>query len=114
MRARMRAMRTTGSPLKRPLNLDGDDWTEMLRQTVSPQKQDREELKRMRDSINTGAFGEIEAPVPRPRVVSDGRGFATSIDLMHSLFGDAKSPTKSAKVAAVKPKGFQVCLPSHT
>jgi nuclear pore complex protein Nup98-Nup96 len=115
MRARMRAMRTTGSPLKRKLKLDDDDWTDMLRRTLSPQKQDREQLKRMRDSINDGAYlGDKEnrptlATTAQGRVVSDGRGFATSIDLMHSLFGEAKSPVKILKAPA-KSKGFEVGL----
>ncbi len=117
MRARMRAMRTTGSPLKRKIKFDDNDWAEMLRQSVSPQKQDRDRLKRMRDSINNGAIlggdekdGAANATV-RGRVVSDGRGFATSIDLMHSLFGEARSPVKSAKIPQ-KGKGFEVGLPS--
>jgi nuclear pore complex protein Nup98-Nup96 len=114
MRARMRAMRTSGSPQKRPLNLEGDDWTEMLQQTISPKKQDREELKRMRDSINTGGLLEgTRTTVAKARVVSDGRGFATSIDLMHSLFGEAKSPAKATKVPVTKGVGFQVCLSPH-
>jgi nuclear pore complex protein Nup98-Nup96 len=119
MRARMRAMRTTGSPLKRKIKFDDNDWTEMLRQSVSPQKQDREQLKRMRDSINNGAVlgGDEKDGAPtstmRGRVVSDGRGFATSIDLMHSLFGEARSPVKSAKLPQ-KGKGFEVGLPSYS
>jgi nuclear pore complex protein Nup98-Nup96 len=117
MRARMRAMRTTGSPLKRKIKFDDNDWAEMLRQSVSPQKQDREQLKRMRDSINNGAIlGDDEKDgaansTMRGRVVSDGRGFATSIDLMHSLFGEARSPVKSVKIPQ-KGKGFEVGLPS--
>jgi len=119
MRARMRAMRTTGSPLKRKIKFDDNDWTEMLRQSVSPQKQDREQLKRMRDSMNNGAVLEdsekdgAPASTMRARVVSDGHGFATSIDLMHSLFGEARSPVKSAKLPQ-KGKGFEVGLPSCT
>jgi len=115
MRARMRAMRSTGSPLKRKLKLDEDDWTDMLRRTISPQKQDREQLKRMRDSINAGVTQGNEethstrASTMRGRSGSDGRGFATSIDLMHSLFGEAKGPAKSSKTP-LKGKGFEVGL----
>jgi len=117
MRARMRAMRTKGSPLKGKIKFDDGDWAEMLRQSVSPQKQDREQLKRMRDSLNTGAIpggnerGGAANSTMRGRVVSDGRGFATSIDLMHSLFGEARSPVKNAKMPQ-KGKGFEVGLPS--
>jgi nuclear pore complex protein Nup98-Nup96 len=117
MRARMRAMRATSSPLKRKIKFDDNDWAEMLRQSVSPQKQDREQLKRTRDSIiNGAALGGDEKDgaanlTTRGRVVSDGHGFATSIDLMHSLFGEARSPVKSAKVPQ-KGKGFEVGFPS--
>lgn len=116
MRARMRAMRTTGSPLKRKLKLDDDDWTDMLRRSVSPQKQDRAQLKKMRDSVNDSTLignpknSTALASTMRGRVVSDGRGFATSIDLMHSLFGEAKSPVKVVNAPA-KSKGFEVGLP---
>ena len=56
-------------------------------------------------------LGNELVPAARSRVVSDGRGFATSIDLMNSLFGQTKSPVKAAKVSA-KPKGFEVGAPS--
>jgi nuclear pore complex protein Nup98-Nup96 len=113
MRARMRAMKSSGTPSKRKLQLEDDGWTETLQRTISPRKQDRAELKRLRDSVMLGDTDE-PAPVPRNRVVSDGRGFATSIDLMHSLFGETKSPIKSpAKIAKLpaKANGFEVGFP---
>ena len=105
MRARLRESRATGSPLKRKLELNDDNWMDMLEQTISPQKQDREHLKQIRD-METDAllFGSPQKTLVSPvknRVVSDGRGFATSIDLMHSLFGEPKSPAKPAKTAKV-------------
>lgn len=107
MRARLRAMRASGSPLKKKLQLPYDDWAELLQRSVSPRKQDREELKRMANSIENGDLGGNEEEVtltPRNRAVSDGHGFATSIDLMNSLFGETKSPVKANKAA----KGFEV------
>jgi nuclear pore complex protein Nup98-Nup96 len=117
MRARMRAMRTTASPLKRKLKVDENDWSEMLRRTVSPAKRDREQLKLMRDSVNDGALlgsdekNDAQISTMRNRVISDGRGFATSIDLMHSWFGEARSPVKNSRIPQ-KGKGFEVGLPS--
>ncbi|KFY60039.1 hypothetical protein V497_03928 [Pseudogymnoascus sp. VKM F-4516 (FW-969)] len=105
MRARLRESRAAGSPLKRKLELNDDNWMDMLEQTISPQKQDREHLKQIRD-METDAllFGSPQKTLASPaknRVISDGRGFATSIDLMHSLFGEPKSPAKPAKPAKV-------------
>ncbi|KAI9745522.1 MAG: hypothetical protein M1818_001056 [Claussenomyces sp. TS43310] len=117
MRARLRAMRTSGSPLKRKLQLPDDDWAELLQQSVSPRKQDREQLKRVAElggdrGLLMGSEEETR-PTSRSRIVSDSRGFATSIDLMHSLFGDAKSPAKTAK-APVKAEGFEWPYPKAT
>ena len=110
MRARLRASKGTGTPMKQKFSA-GDDWAATLRNTVSPQKQDRALLKSLID-IHGDEPGPDSEPTPLPkRVVSDGRGFATSIDLMNSLFGQARSPVK-AKVPA-KPKGFEVGSPSR-
>lgn len=57
--------------------------------------------------IDFDAASDDDEPVRQApkRIEPDSRGFATSIDLMASLFGQTKSPTK-AKVA----KGFEVRL----
>jgi nuclear pore complex protein Nup98-Nup96 len=113
MRARLRAMQNSDSPLKQTLQVEQDDWADMLQRTVSPQKRDREQLKRMRDSVADGTGLDSPskklAPANRGRIVSDGRGFATSIDLMHSLFGESKSPMKMAPIPE-KRSGFEVGL----
>ncbi|KAL3423762.1 nucleoporin autopeptidase [Phlyctema vagabunda] len=104
VRARLRA-RNGRTPSKN--FTAGDDWTSMLKTTISPQKQDRAFLKSLINVHgNDSPVKANEAPLVRNRVVSDGRGFATSIDLMNSLFGQAKSPQKVAKVPAPK-KGFE-------
>jgi nuclear pore complex protein Nup98-Nup96 len=110
MRARMRALKNSETPSKQKLTV-GDDWANTLAKTVSPQKQDRKLLKSLIDIHGNEPRPDTEqTPVTR-RVISDGRGFATSIDLMNSLFGQARSPTKVAKVLAVS-KGFEVGVPS--
>ncbi|KAH9216461.1 nuclear protein 96-domain-containing protein [Leptodontidium sp. 2 PMI_412] len=104
LRARMRALKSSETPSKNKFSA-GDDWANTLQATISPQKQDRALLKSMMDVHGNDARPESE-PTPMPkRVVSDGRGFATSIDLMNSLFGQTRSPVK-AKVPA-KLKGFE-------
>ena len=107
LRARMRAVRASGSPLKRKVQVNDDEWTNVLQQSVSPRKQDRSELKRLAQSVNENNYQP--KPTTKGRNVSDGNGFATSIDLMHSLFGETKVKTK-AKVTSTA-KGFEVGLP---
>jgi nuclear pore complex protein Nup98-Nup96 len=111
VRARMRAAKNSGTPIKSRFAA-GNDWTSTLKTTISPQKQDRALLK-SRVELQGNEFPADAEPIPvapRNRVVSDGRGFATSIDLMNSLFGQTRSPVK-AKVP-VKAKGFEVGAPS--
>ncbi|RDW88821.1 hypothetical protein BP6252_00853 [Coleophoma cylindrospora] len=105
VRARMRA-NAGKTPSKK--FAAGDDWTNMLKTTISPQKQDRALLKRLID-VNGDSptkAGTEDTPVARNKFASDARGFATSIDLMNSLFGQTKSPMKATK-APVKQKGFE-------
>jgi nuclear pore complex protein Nup98-Nup96 len=111
VRARLRAAKNSGTPIKFKFT-EGNDWTNALKNTISPQKQDRALLKSLIDIHgNDSPPHEEQTPVaPRNRVVSDGRGFATSIDLMNSLFGQTRSPVKP-KVPA-KAKGFEVGAPS--
>lgn len=109
LRARMRLEQ--GTPLKKKVMFadDNEDWATMLQQTVSPQKRDRAELKRIRDDEAEAEFsGSPSKMTAKNRVVSDGRGFATSIDLMHSLFGETKSPMKARAADKPKSSGFEV------
>jgi nuclear pore complex protein Nup98-Nup96 len=110
MRARMRALKNSDTPVKRNFAA-GNDWVGTLATTISPQKQDRALLKTLVDLGEDLRPDHEPASAVRSRVVSDGRGFATSIDLMNSLWGQTKSPVKAAKVPA-KPKGFEVGVPS--
>ncbi|KAF4637950.1 hypothetical protein G7Y89_g131 [Cudoniella acicularis] len=105
VRARLRAVQKAETPVKRKFAA-GNDWTSTLKTTISPQKQDRALLKSLIDIHGNDLRPEAEPTPTARRIVSDGRGFATSIDLMNSLFGQIKSPVKVAKVPA-KMKGFE-------
>ncbi|ROW08527.1 hypothetical protein VMCG_03045 [Cytospora schulzeri] len=88
MRARMRAIKDSNTPLKLQV-ADGDDWMDMLQKTISPAKRDRAALKMINEEEayeDLKASTRQDAPQAKPNVVSDGRGFATSIELMNSLF----------------------------
>ncbi|KEY67671.1 hypothetical protein S7711_03924 [Stachybotrys chartarum IBT 7711] len=115
LRARMRAMKDSVGPLKLEV-ADGDDWMEMLRKTVSPVKRDRQLLRELNDSPSRRAGQLIDfeddgddkfkssimrkstarasrmenMPAKTQLGLDKGRGFATSIDLMNSLFEKPK------------------------
>ncbi len=112
MRARLRAIKEANTPMKVQV-ADGDNWMEMLQKTVSPQKRDRVALKTLGEH---GAFVDAvkesptkldkKAATPRRRNMNDNHGFATSIDLMNSLFEKAKAPTAETSDAITLSKGF--------
>ena len=97
-----------GTPGKLAADL-GDPWAEQLQQTISPRKQDRQTLRESQAHL----FQDLESVkdlTPRPTGESrDGKGFATSIDLMNSLFGkeEARKSGRGTKRASAK-KGFEV------
>ncbi|KAI0022794.1 nuclear protein 96-domain-containing protein [Xylariomycetidae sp. FL0641] len=102
MRARMRAVRGSATPVKVQIAA-GDDWMDMLGKTISPQKRDRALLRSIHEA---GVQRELDSAPLKKRVVSDGRGFATSIDLMNSLFEKAKAPAENLQ-ASVRPQGVK-------
>ncbi|KAK1968325.1 hypothetical protein LY78DRAFT_655304 [Colletotrichum sublineola] len=95
LRARMRALKGSATPMKLQV-AGGDEWMDMLQRSVSPQKRDRALLRSVNEAALRPAVEEAEGTEQKGRVVSDGRGFATSIDLMNSLFEKAKAPAPSA------------------
>ncbi|KAK6211005.1 nucleoporin autopeptidase [Colletotrichum tabaci] len=95
LRARMRALKGSATPMKLQV-AGGDEWMDMLQRSVSPQKRDRAFLRSVNEAALQPAVQDAEATGQRGRVVSDGRGFATSIDLMNSLFERAKAPSVPA------------------
>jgi nuclear pore complex protein Nup98-Nup96 len=110
VRARLRASQKAATPMKKKFSAD-NDWAATLRKTVSPKKQDRALLKSL-IRFDDDSQPDFEPTPTAKRVVSDTRGFATSIDLMNSLFGKTKSPVKTAKIPA-KSKGFEVGAPVY-
>ena len=97
-----------GTPGKLAADL-GDPWAEQLQQTISPRKQDRQTLRESQARL----FQDLEIvkemtprPTGEPR---GGKGFATSIDLMNSLFGkeEARKIGRGIKQASAK-NGFEV------
>lgn len=132
LRARMRAMKDSIGPVRLEV-ADGDDWMEMLRKTVSPVKRDRHILREENESPSrqngrlvtfdgedandfrkTSIWGRSPSKADRSEAFSastkqpgmdQGRGFATSIDLMNSLF--EKPKTKPAR------QNFDSSLPSQ-
>lgn len=134
LRARMRAMKESAGPTRLEV-ADGDDWMEMLRKTVSPAKRDRQFLKEANESMRHPGmlinFDKSEEegdprnstwksrPTPsqaREQALSakmnmdKGRGFATSIDLMNSLFEKPKPMAQSLR-ASTSAKGFPKVSP---
>ncbi|OHE93446.1 nucleoporin autopeptidase [Colletotrichum orchidophilum] len=95
LRARMRALKGSATPMKLQV-AGGDEWMDMLQRSVSPQKRDRAFLRIANETASCPPAEEAEAASRKSRVVSDGRGFATSIDLMNSLFEKAKAPPAPA------------------
>lgn len=121
LRARMRAVKDSAGPVTLEV-ADGDDWAEMLRKTVSPVKRDRQLLRELNDSPSKMLIDFGESPVKSGwgrKAAKDGkqdgfganlagdknRGFATSIDLMNSLFEKPK-PARENMRASTTTKGF--------
>lgn len=81
------------SPTNLNLNLHGN-WAEQLNRTISPRKQDRQALRDMQNRAFADREGDgDETPTKaKPTRGAEGREphFATSIDLMNSLFGQPK------------------------
>ncbi|PFH58897.1 hypothetical protein XA68_13064 [Ophiocordyceps unilateralis] len=129
LRARMRAMKDSIGPVRLEVP-DGDDWMSMLMKTVSPAKRDRQQLREQNESPSKrqrvgnlisldddgGHLGKSsiwgrspskadQASAAKIQLAMDqGQGFATSIDLMNSLF--EKSRFAKTPVASVPTKGL--------
>ncbi|MCJ1472218.1 Nuclear pore complex protein Nup98-Nup96 [Lambiella insularis] len=102
-----------GTPGKSLFHM-GDDWAEQLQRTISPRKQDRQALRQSQALLFDESVHEREeTPITRapPR---DAKGFATSIDLMNSLFGkeQARKSGRSVKQTG-SGKGFEWPYPKR-
>ncbi len=109
MRARMRAIKSSATPMRVQVAA-GDDWMDMLSKSISPQKRDRALLRSIHeaDKYRSAVDTVGKASPTKKRIVSDSKGFATSIDLMNSLFEKAKVPTENLQ-ASLRPEGVKVC-----
>lgn len=98
------SMANFGSPLRKPI-LDVD-WDEQLIRTISPKKQDRRLLRESQGAV----LKELYQSKPVPSVVDkEVNPFATSIDVMKSLFGDnTPANGQRGKKQGSDGKGFQV------
>ncbi|KAK8045214.1 hypothetical protein PG993_005238 [Apiospora rasikravindrae] len=106
MRARMRAIKESATPVKVQVAA-GDDWMDMLQKTISPRKRDRVHLKSQREAGSYGKESVLDVKSPsKKRVVSDSKGFATSIDLMKSIFDQAKAPAEVVQ-PSVRPQNVK-------
>ncbi|KAK4230111.1 hypothetical protein QBC38DRAFT_517422 [Podospora fimiseda] len=100
LRARMRAVKKATAPTKIEV-AGGDDWTQILQASVrAPRTVDRAALRAMNESGEVWEMKDRGSPAPQK--VVEGPGFATSIDLMKSLFDQAKGPSQSAQAAPTK------------
>ncbi|KAF7592863.1 hypothetical protein BBP40_012342 [Aspergillus hancockii] len=77
------SLKPWNTPPKARLDLSGD-WAEQLQRTISPRKQDRDALR----EIQANAFTDraLHDDTREPIADTQQKGFATSIDLMNSLF----------------------------
>lgn len=105
MRARMRAVKKSTAPTRIEV-AGGDDWTQILQASVrAPRTVDRATLRALNESGAAWDLKDRGSPSPQKNAPApDGAGFATSIDLMKSLFEQAKGPTRP--VQASPAKGF--------
>ncbi|TLS28835.1 hypothetical protein PpBr36_00305 [Pyricularia pennisetigena] len=104
MRARMRAIRESTAPARYEVT-GGDDWMDILKKSVnSGRPRDRAALQISQEvAVNKLPEQPARDKSGSRRVVSDGRGFATSIDLMNSLFGKDKISAADDAAAFVQP-----------
>lgn len=103
MRARMRAIKKSAAPTKIEV-AGGDDWTQILQASVrAPRTVDRATLRALNESGAVWDMKDRGSPAPQKSApVPDGAGFATSIDLMKSLFEQAKGPTQPVQPSPAK------------
>ncbi|PWY87626.1 hypothetical protein BO70DRAFT_198647 [Aspergillus heteromorphus CBS 117.55] len=97
-------LRPWDTPSKARLDLNGD-WAAHLQRTISPRKQDRDALR----EIQANAFTDrpLFEDSPQKSADSPQKGFATSIDLMNSLFQQPRKQAPSPFKQSVRPTGLE-------
>ena len=98
-----------GTPGKLKFN-DKGDWATELQRTISPRKQDRKALRESQAYVmqpsDKDHYGKPKVAV---RTGTGAPGFATSIDLMHSLFGqDQEHRVQQGNEKEKQGSGFKV------
>lgn len=92
------------TPAKNRLILESN-WTEQLQRTASPRKQTRQAL---RESQATVPMARDE-PTGTSKPLGADKGFATSIDIMNSLFGrNQDGQAVGGRKQSAEGKGFEV------
>ena len=81
-----------------------NDWSQQLQKTISPKKQDRGALRETQTKIDKQYHTSREETLKGTTAQKGGVGFATSIDLMNSLFG-LEEARKSGQRIGQKSKG---------
>ncbi|OJD16402.1 hypothetical protein AJ78_03432 [Emergomyces pasteurianus Ep9510] len=106
-----------GTPSHARLDLGGN-WAEQLQRTISPRKQDRQALREIQGNVFADKNDEDggSTPTKSTRPSRQGPGFATSIDLMNSLFPQANTGGGQGKLHGkdAKAKGFQWPYPKQS
>jgi nuclear pore complex protein Nup98-Nup96 len=93
-----------GTP-KRPFNIM-DDWAEQLQKTISPKKQDRSALRASQAVFFRNADQDLDTTLTKDTRLKPTSEITTSIELMHSLFGQEEA-RKSVKKKPTS-NGFKV------
>ena len=97
-----------GTPRVSVVNM-ANDWAEQLQRTMSPRKQDRQVLRQSQARLLNKTESEEEDTPTAHAPKRDRAGFATSIDLMNSLFGKEELRKSSRDVQQTrKGQGFEV------
>ncbi|MCJ1249171.1 hypothetical protein MMC30_006394 [Trapelia coarctata] len=104
-----------GSGTPRKAMTMGDDWAEQLERTISPRKHDRQVLRESQARFfKENETEHEETPMAEP-LSRQGNGFATSIDLMNSIFGKEELRKSGGNVKqARKAKGFEWPYPKKS
>ncbi|KAL8371105.1 hypothetical protein RB595_001115 [Gaeumannomyces hyphopodioides] len=107
VRARMRAIKESTAPERFEVT-GGDDWMHILKKSVNAGRpRDRAALHSLNEAPANSIGGSRNKDKPTSgRMEPDGRGFATSIDLMNSLFGKDKSANASEEGPAFNKGAF--------
>lgn len=79
------SLKPWNTPAKARLDLSGD-WAEQLQRTISPRKQNRDALREIQGNAFNDRPLHDTTPTKKSTAEVQPKGFATSIDLMNSLF----------------------------